>query len=176
MLHLMTGRAASLVARRATVAFSTSSARMASHGHDVAGTVDMSQPMYSDRLDTPLPDKPYKDVLTAADKSLKQKETGPWGQLTGEEKLALYRLAFNQTYAEMKKPSAEWKTVFGGIFIFLGFTGLVVWWQRLYVYPHRPRSFEEEWQAKQLKRTLDMRMNPIEGFAAKWDYEKGQWK
>lgn len=44
------------------------------------------------------------------------------------------------------------------------------------VYPHRPRSFEEEWQAKQLKRTLDMRMNPIEGFAAKWDYEKGQWK
>ncbi|XP_037628960.1 cytochrome c oxidase subunit 4 isoform 2, mitochondrial isoform X2 [Sebastes umbrosus] len=132
MLHLMTGRAASLVARRATVAFSTSSARMASHGPDVAGSVDMSQPMYSDRLDTPLPDKPYKDVLTAADKSLKQKETGPWGQLTDEEKLAFF--------------------------------------------PHRPRTFEEEWQAKQLKRTLDMRMNPIEGFAAKWDYEKGQWK
>lgn len=50
--------------------------------------VDMSQPMYCDRQDTPLPDKAYKDVLTAADKSLKQKEKGPWNQLTNEEKIA----------------------------------------------------------------------------------------
>ncbi len=55
---------------------------------DVAESVDMSQPLYWDRLDTPLPDKPYKDVLTATDKSLKQKEKGPWSQLTKEEKIA----------------------------------------------------------------------------------------
>ncbi len=55
---------------------------------EVSETVDMSQPMYWDRLDTPLPDRAYKDVLTAADKSLKQKEKGPWTQLTKEEKIA----------------------------------------------------------------------------------------
>lgn len=44
------------------------------------------------------------------------------------------------------------------------------------VYPERPRTFDEDWQAKQLKRMLDMKVNPVQGFAAKWDYEKGQWK
>jgi len=48
----------------------------------------MSVPMYCDRLDTPLPDKPYKDALSDADKSLKQKEKGPWNNLSKEEKLA----------------------------------------------------------------------------------------
>nr|P80971.2 RecName: Full=Cytochrome c oxidase subunit 4 isoform 2, mitochondrial; AltName: Full=Cytochrome c oxidase subunit IV isoform 2; Short=COX IV-2; Flags: Precursor [Thunnus obesus]AAF79934.1 cytochrome c oxidase subunit IV isoform 2 precursor [Thunnus obesus] len=176
MLRLTAGRVRSLLAGRATAAFSTSSARMASHDLEVAESVDMSKPLYWDRLDTPLPDRPYKEDLTAADKSLKQKEKGPWGQLSKEEKIALYRLMFCQTYSEMKQPSSEWKTVFGGIFIFLGFTGLVVWWQALYVYPPRPRTFDDEWKAKQLKRMLDMRVNPIEGFSAKWDYEKGQWK
>lgn len=55
---------------------------------EVTETVDMSKPMYWDRLDTPLPDRPFKEDLTAADKSLKQKEKGPWGQLTKEEKIA----------------------------------------------------------------------------------------
>ncbi|XP_071783651.1 cytochrome c oxidase subunit 4 isoform 2, mitochondrial [Centroberyx gerrardi] len=176
MLHLTAGRVRSLLARRAMAALTTSGARMASHGHEVSESVDMSQPMYWDRLDTPLPDRPFKDVLTSADKSLKQKEKGPWAQLTNEEKIALYRLMFCQTYPEMKKPSAEWKTVIGGLFIFIGITGLVVIWQSYYVYPPRPRTFDDEWQAKQIKRMLDMKVNPIEGFAAKWDYEKGQWK
>ncbi|KAF7658715.1 hypothetical protein LDENG_00009220 [Lucifuga dentata] len=173
MLRLTASRVGSVLARRAIL---TGNARMASHGHEVIETVDMSKPMYWDRLDIPLPDRPYKDELTAADKSLKQKEQGPWTQLTKEEKIALYRLMFCQTYPEMKQPTEEWKTVMGGIFIFLGFTGLVVWWQSLYVYPPQPRTFGEEWQAKQLKRMLDMRVDPIEGFSAKWDYEKGQWK
>ncbi|XP_040009468.1 cytochrome c oxidase subunit 4 isoform 2, mitochondrial [Xiphias gladius] len=174
MLHLTAGRAGRLLARRAAASLTAGSARMASH--DVAETVDMSQPLYWDRVDIPLPDRPYKDVLTAADESLKQKEKGPWSQLSKEEQIALYRLMFCQTFPEMKQPTAEWKTVLGGIFIFLGLTGLVVWWQKVYVYPPRPRTFDDEWQAKQVKRMLDMRVNPVEGFAAKWDYEKGQWK
>ncbi|XP_040048123.1 cytochrome c oxidase subunit 4 isoform 2, mitochondrial isoform X1 [Gasterosteus aculeatus] len=184
MLQLIAGRVSSLVARRATLALTTSSARMASHAPDpgnvtspeVTEAVDMSRPMYWDRLDTPLPDKLYKDELSAAEKSLKEKEKGPWSQLTNEEKIALYRLSFHQTYAEMNQPKSEWKTVVGGIFFFVGFTALVVWWQRVYVYPPRPRTFDDEWQAKQLQRMLDMRINPIEGFSSKWDYEKGQWK
>ncbi|XP_029010944.1 cytochrome c oxidase subunit 4 isoform 2, mitochondrial [Betta splendens] len=176
MLRLTAGRVGSLLARRATAALSTGSARMASHGHEVSDTTDMSQPLYYDSVDLPLPDRPYKVELTAAEQSLKQKEKGPWNQLTNEEKIALYRIKFCQTYSEMGRKSHEWKTVLGTAFFFLGLTGLLFWWQVLYVYPPHPRSFEPDWQARQLQRMLDMRMNPIEGLASKWDYEKGQWK
>lgn len=54
----------------------------------VTQQADMSLPMYWDRRETPLPDRPYNDALTAAEKSLKQKEKGPWNNLTQEEKLA----------------------------------------------------------------------------------------
>ncbi|XP_060913170.1 cytochrome c oxidase subunit 4 isoform 2, mitochondrial [Labrus mixtus] len=176
MLHLTAGRVGSRLASRAAAAFSVSSARMASTSHAVSDVVDMSKPLYWDRRDIPLPDRAFKESLTAADQSLKQKEKGPWGQLTKEEKIALYRMSFRQTYPEMNDPSAEWKTVVGGIFIFLGITGLVVLWQSIYVYPETPPTFDPELQAKQIKRMLDMRINPIEGFSANWDYEKGQWK
>ncbi|XP_062871142.1 cytochrome c oxidase subunit 4 isoform 2, mitochondrial [Trichomycterus rosablanca] len=175
MLCLTAGRLGTLLSRQAAVALSTGSARMASHGH-VSQQTDVSLPMYWDRCDVPLPDKPYQDTLSATEKSLKQKEKGPWSSLSNEEKIALYRMMFKETYAEMKKPSSEWKTVVGGILFFVGLTGLVVFWQRVYVYPTKPHTFEEEWQAKQLKRILDMRMNPVEGFSSKWDYQKGQWK
>uniref|UniRef100_A0A674C3N4 Cytochrome c oxidase subunit 4 n=2 Tax=Salmo trutta TaxID=8032 RepID=A0A674C3N4_SALTR len=177
MLHLTVGRLGCLLSRRAVVALTNSCARMSSHSHhEVSDQVDMSQPMYWDRLDTPLPDRAWIDVLDSKDKSLKQKEKGPWTALSKEEKIALYRLKFNHTYPEMKKPSHEWKTVIGGMFIFFGITGLVVFWQGHYVYPPQPHTFGEEWQAKQVQRMLDMRVNPIEGFSAKWDYKNKQWK
>ncbi|XP_076024067.1 cytochrome c oxidase subunit 4 isoform 2, mitochondrial [Genypterus blacodes] len=176
MLRLTSSCVGSLLARRATPAVTISGARMSGHGHEKVTTVDMSKPMYWDRLDTPLPDRRYKEVLTDADKTLKQKEKGPWSQLSKEEKIALYRLTFHRTYPEMKQTTQEWKTVMGCIFIFLGITGLVVCWQSVYVYPPRPRTFEDDWKAKQLKRMLDMRVNPVEGLSSKWDYEKGQWK
>ncbi|KAK3519050.1 hypothetical protein QTP70_016366 [Hemibagrus guttatus] len=172
---LTAGRLGTLLSRRAVAALSTTSARMASHGQ-VSQQTDMSLPLYWDRRDSPLPDRPYNSTLTATEKSLKQKEKGPWSNLSDEEKLALYRIMFKDTYAEMKKPSSEWKTVLGGIFFFIGFTGLVVLWQRIYVYPDAPHTFDEEWEAKQVQRMLDMRVNPVQGFSAKWDYEKGQWK
>lgn len=60
----------------------------------------MSLPMYWDRRDTPLSDRPYNDALTADEKNLKQKERGPWNDLSKEEKLAcLYSVGFSESQA-----------------------------------------------------------------------------
>ncbi|KAJ6655903.1 hypothetical protein lerEdw1_004673, partial [Lerista edwardsae] len=177
-------------------------------GGHVTAQEDLTVPLYYDKRSYPLPDAPYCKDLDATQKALKEKEKGSWTQLSKEEKAALYRLKFHQSFAEMNKPSSEWKTVLGGIFIFFGLTGLIVWWQRVYGAPgfrgvalscsHRalaraapaltllfpslqcsppkPHTMEDEWKAKQVKRMLDMRINPVQGFAAKWDYDKNEWK
>lgn len=46
--------------------------------------------------------------------------------------LPVYRLQFNETFAEMNRPSNEWKTVIGCVFFFCGITALIIWWQRVY--------------------------------------------
>ncbi|XP_051969362.1 cytochrome c oxidase subunit 4 isoform 1, mitochondrial isoform X2 [Xyrauchen texanus] len=154
---------------------STSSGAWARHTHDVDVT-DCTVPQYNNRLDTPLPDSPFVRNLNAEQKKLKEKEKGPWTQLTKEEQLALYRLTHELSYAEMQKGSKEWMTVLGGILFFFGFTGILVWWQRVYVYGDVPHTLSHEWVEKQTQRMIDMRVNPVHGFSNKWDYEKKQWK
>uniref|UniRef100_A0A672S286 Cytochrome c oxidase subunit 4 n=1 Tax=Sinocyclocheilus grahami TaxID=75366 RepID=A0A672S286_SINGR len=139
---------------------STSSAAWATHTHNV-DVVDYV---------------PFVRNLSAEQKKLKEKEKGSWTQLTKEEKLALYRLTHELSYAEMRQGSKEWMTVLGGIFIFLGFTGLLVWWQHVYVYGDVPHTLSQESVAQQTQRMIDMRVNPVHGFSNKWDYEKEQWK
>ncbi|XP_066435266.1 cytochrome c oxidase subunit 4 isoform 1, mitochondrial-like isoform X2 [Eleutherodactylus coqui] len=138
---------------------------------------DFTKPKYYDSRAQPLPDIPFISELTAQQKALKEKEAGSWTQLSQEEKLALYRISFNQSYAEMKtRPSAEWKTVVGAVLYFLAISGLYLWWNTVYVFGPLPHTLSEEWIAMQTKRMLDMRMNPITGPSSKWDYEKNQWK
>ncbi|KAG9460664.1 hypothetical protein GDO78_020336 [Eleutherodactylus coqui] len=96
--------------------------------------------------------------------------------VTGALDVTVYHIMFNQTYAEMNKPNQEWKTVLGGVFFFVGFTGIVMWWQRVHVFPPLPHTLEEEWVAMQTRRMLDMRIGAIEGLSSKWDYEKNEWK
>ncbi|XP_034028020.1 cytochrome c oxidase subunit 4 isoform 2, mitochondrial [Thalassophryne amazonica] len=167
-------RVGNFLTRRATAALSTGSARTASH--QVVEAMDFSRPQYLDRRDIPLPDVPYKNILTEAERGLKEKEKGPWSQLTKEEKITLYRMKFCQTYFEMNEEKSDWKSVTGLVLLGLGLTGLLVLWQSVYVYPPHPKTFDPEWKAAELKRMLDMRMNPVQGLASKWDYEKGQWK
>nr|XP_055037624.1 cytochrome c oxidase subunit 4 isoform 1, mitochondrial [Misgurnus anguillicaudatus] len=154
---------------------STSSGAWAAHTHDV-DVIDCTIPQYNNRLDTPLPDVPFVRSLNAEQKKLKEKEKGSWTQLTKEEKLAIYRLTHELSYPEMRRGSKEWMTVVGGCFFFLGFTGLLVWWQRDYVYGDVPHTLSPEWVEKQTQRMIDMRVNPVHGFSSKWDYEKKQWK
>lgn len=44
------------------------------------------------------------------------------------------------------------------------------------VYGPIPHTFDRDWVAMQTKRMLDMKVNPIQGFSAKWDYNKNEWK
>ncbi|NP_001079903.1 uncharacterized protein LOC379593 [Xenopus laevis] len=149
----------------------------AAHSHEgQVSRSDGSELLYYDHRVFPLPDIPFQTELNSQEKTLKERERGPWKQLSQEDKISLYHIKFNKTYAEMNKPSNEWKTVFGTIFIFFGLTGLIVWWQRVYVYPPKPHTLADDWKAMQARRMLDMKISPIQGFASKWDYEKNEWK
>ncbi|XP_033696298.1 cytochrome c oxidase subunit 4 isoform 2, mitochondrial isoform X4 [Tursiops truncatus] len=62
----------------------------------------------------------------------------------------VYRLQFHETFTEMNRRSNEWKTVMGCVFFFFGFTGLLIWWQRVYAGP-----LEETSERHTSKDTLD---------------------
>ncbi|KAL2085705.1 hypothetical protein ACEWY4_019025 [Coilia grayii] len=154
---------------------SSTSALQGAHAKAV-DALDASVPQYNNCVGIPLPDIPFVRVPSAEQKKLKEKEKGPWSSLSKEEKLSLYRMSFELTYPEMRQGSGEWKTVVAGVLFFLGLSGLLVWWQRIYVYGDVPHTLSKEWVEQQTQRMIDMRINPVEGFASKWDYEKKQWK
>ncbi|XP_077419985.1 cytochrome c oxidase subunit 4 isoform 1, mitochondrial [Vanacampus margaritifer] len=168
---MLATRALNLIGKRA---ISTAVCLRGSHG--VAKVESYTLPSYYDSRETPLPDVGFVQNLSTEQQSLKEKEKGSWAALSNEEKLALYRISFEQSFAEMNKGSSEWKTVIGGVLIFVGFTGFVVAWQRKFVYGPVPRTFEREYKEKELQRLLDMRSNPVQGLASMWDYEKKEWK
>nr|XP_031543796.1 cytochrome c oxidase subunit 4 isoform 2, mitochondrial isoform X1 [Vicugna pacos] len=114
----------------------------------------------------PMPDEPFCAELNAEQQALKEKEKGSWTQLSQAEKVALYQLQFHQSFAEMNRRSNEWKTIMGCVFFFFGFT----------VFPKKPITLTDEWKAQQLQRILDMKGNPVQGLASRWDYERKEWK
>lgn len=44
------------------------------------------------------------------------------------------------------------------------------------VFPKKPITLTDEWKARQLQRILDMKGNPVQGLASRWDYERKEWK
>ncbi|XP_018619074.1 cytochrome c oxidase subunit 4 isoform 1, mitochondrial isoform X2 [Scleropages formosus] len=168
---MLASRALSLVGKRAI-----STTVCLRGGHGVSKIEEYSLPSYIDRLDVPLPDVRYVTNLSPEQKALKEKEKGSWAKLSIEEKMALYRISFEKSYAEMNKGTGEWKTIFAGIMFFVGFTGFIVAWQRKFVYGDVPQTFTSEWKEAELQRMLDMRVNPVEGLSSKWDYENKLWK
>uniref|UniRef100_A0A8C3KNX0 Cytochrome c oxidase subunit 4 n=1 Tax=Calidris pygmaea TaxID=425635 RepID=A0A8C3KNX0_9CHAR len=171
--RMLASRAFSLIGKRAI----STSICVRAHGH--AGVVkaeDFSLPAYVDRRDVPLPEVAFVRDLSAQQKALKEKEKASWTALSVDEKVELYRIKFNESYAEMNKGTNEWKTVLGGVLFFLGLTGLILIWQKHYMYGPIPHTFSDEWLSAQTKRMLDMRINPVEGISAQWDFDKNEWK
>ncbi|XP_030060406.1 cytochrome c oxidase subunit 4 isoform 1, mitochondrial [Microcaecilia unicolor] len=168
---MLGSRTLSLIGKRAI----SSSACLRAHA-DLVKRQKYTLPTYFDNRAIPLPDAMYLQHLSPDQKTLKEKEKGSWGTLSKDEKRELYHIKFNETFAKMNRAKQEWKTVVGGILFFVGLTGLVVLWQRIYVFGPVPHTFSDEWVAQQTKRMLDMRVNPIQGLSSKWDYEKNEWK
>jgi cytochrome c oxidase subunit 4 len=83
------------------------------HGNrEVVGYGFNGEPNYADRADFPMPAIRFKEA-TPDVLALREKEKGDWKKLSMEEKKAIYRASFCQTFSEMKAPTGHWKSVVG---------------------------------------------------------------
>ncbi|XP_050667846.1 cytochrome c oxidase subunit 4 isoform 1, mitochondrial-like [Leptidea sinapis] len=108
--------------------------------------------------------------------ALREKERGDWRMLCCEEKKALYRASFCQTFAEFQHPTGSWKFCVGVALICLSFAFWMSMFQHHFVTEPLPLSFSKESQMAQLRRMLELRVNPIDGLSSKWDYDNDRWK
>ncbi|KAI8433036.1 hypothetical protein MSG28_013903, partial [Choristoneura fumiferana] len=88
---------------------------------DVVGYGVNGSANYRDDAHFPFPSVRFKEN-TKDICGLRQKECGDWRLLCCEEKKALYRASFCQTFSEFKHPTGLWKLVLGGIFFTTSFT------------------------------------------------------
>ncbi|XP_046386716.1 cytochrome c oxidase subunit 4 isoform 1, mitochondrial-like [Ischnura elegans] len=142
---------------------------------EIVGFGYNGQANYMDRADFPLPAIRFREN-TPDIQALREKEKGDWKKLTIEEKKALYRASFCQTFAEMKAPTGEWKSTIG---IALIMVSLGLWsymGMKKFVYKALPGTFTEDEKEAQLKRMVDLNVSPFYGVASKWDYENNKWK
>ena len=78
---------------------------------------------YADRVDYPMPAIRFREPTNEIN-ALREKEKQDWKKLSIEEKKALYRASFCQTFSEMKAGTGEWKLHLG---IGLIFCSLALW-------------------------------------------------
>ncbi|KAL8575898.1 hypothetical protein ACOMHN_027296 [Nucella lapillus] len=142
---------------------------------DVVGWGFNGTASYVDREEFPMPAVRFKEN-TPDVMALREKEKGDWNSLSLEEKKALYRASFCQTFAEMKAPTGEWKSILAAIISALALTGWIVIYMKKFVYGEMPHTITQEWQEKQMNRMLAQGQGRIEGLSSMYDFEKGEWK
>jgi len=142
---------------------------------DIVGHGYNGQREYMDDIDCPFPAIRFRSNSdeTAA---LRVKEKGDWKNLSVDEKKALYRASFAQTYAEMNANTGEWKVIWGLVILTLTMSAWGIWFMQRFVYPAKPRTINREWQEAQLKKMIVLRSGPVEGVASNYDYENNKWK
>ncbi|KAF9405366.1 hypothetical protein HW555_013869 [Spodoptera exigua] len=130
---------------------------------------------YKDDAHFPFPAVRFKEN-TRDICALREKEKGDWRMLCCEEKKALYRASFCQTFSEFKHPTGQWKVVLGVSFFITSFAFWFFIFLHRYVYEPLPPSVSKSAQKVQLRRMLELRVNPIDGISSKWDYDNDRWK
>jgi len=106
----------------------------------------------------------------------REKEKGDWKALSLEDKKAIYRDNFCQTFSEIRAPTGEWKVMLTGVLSAIAISGVMLVLFKKYVLPPLPASINESWQHKQLEQYVIRMQGQVDGVASKWDYEKNQWK
>lgn len=144
---------------------------------EVVGFGFNGEPSYIDRPDYPMPAIRWKES-TPEVMVLREKEKGDWRKLTKDEKKQLYRASFRQTFAEFLASTGEWKSIVGWSLMVFSSALWLFMFMRYAIYGHTtlPPTFDEEHQQAQLRRIIDLQMNPITGISSKWDYDKDDWK
>jgi len=143
---------------------------------EVVGFGYNGEESYIDDFMIPFPAIRFKEE-TAETSMLREKEKGDWKKMTLEEKKTLYRASFCQTFAESEAHSNEFIGDFGQVFFFIGVGLWFYIWMVKFVYDDLPITITDEARVRaQIKRMIDMRVNPIEGFTSGYDYEKNDWK
>jgi len=142
---------------------------------DIVGYGWNGYPSYMDRPEFPCPAVRFKenskDVL-----ALRAKEKGDWKSLSLDDKKALYRASFRQTYAEFQAATGEWKVIVGFILLAISTTGLTFALVKHFVLPPMPETITREWQEAQVERMVRQRQGPVDGISSRWDYEQKKWK
>ncbi|XP_050667818.1 cytochrome c oxidase subunit 4 isoform 1, mitochondrial-like isoform X2 [Leptidea sinapis] len=139
-------------------------------GHGINGSAN-----YMDSALFPFPAVRFKENSKEI-YALREKEKGDWRMLSCEEKKALYRASFCQTFAEFQHPTGSWKFCVGVALICISFCFWMSMFNHFFVNDPLPPSFSKESQMAQLRRMLELRVNPIDGLSSKWDYDNDRWK
>merc|ERR1712121_174637 len=100
---------------------------------------------YVDRIDFPMPAIRFKEN-TPDIQALHEKAKGDWKKLSMEEKKALYRASFAQTFSEMKAPTGEWKSIVSCVFFVASLAVWVYMGMKSFVYYPMPETFDPERQ------------------------------
>ncbi|XP_050294197.1 cytochrome c oxidase subunit 4 isoform 1, mitochondrial-like [Anthonomus grandis grandis] len=134
-----------------------------------------SLPIYADQMAFPFPAIRWKET-TPELQGLYEKSKGDWRLLTKEEKKTLYRANFCQTFAEMKALNGDFAEPMGHALLLCSAGMLIFIYLQLFVYEELPESFSPSSQRAQLRRQIDLHMNPVRGLSSYWDYDKMDWK
>ncbi|KAH8275083.1 hypothetical protein KR018_007683 [Drosophila ironensis] len=149
--------------------------RLMSGDRELVGYGVNGRYIYFDSPDCPFPAIRFREASPEIC-AIREKELGDWKKLSMEDKKTLYRYSFCQTYSEFMHFTPDWKLVLGIGFWSLAFGAIVTIITKLTMYDPPPDTFDDDRQQAQLRRVIQLQMNPITGLASHWDYEQNKWK